>query len=187
MIVALAIAVQAAADDWPQFLGPERNGVSPGPALAETWGANGPKVVWRKTVGAGLSGPVVAQGHLILFHRVAGNELVEALDPRSGASQWLYSYPTSYRDDFGFDEGPRAVPVVANGVVYTFGAQGQLSAIGLADGKRIWSEDTAAARIALAQAYLKLQNAAAARTELERALALDPSSADAKRMLGEIK
>ncbi len=143
VIVALAIAVQAAADDWPQFLGPERNGVSPGPALAETWGANGPKVVWRKAVGAGLSGPVVAQGHLILFHRVAGSELVEALDQRSGASQWLYSYPTSYRDDFGFDEGPRAVPVVANGVVYTFGAQGQLHAIGLGDGKRIWSEDTA--------------------------------------------
>ena len=143
-IVALAIAVQVAADDWPQFLGPERNGASRGPALSETWGASGPRVVWRKTVGAGLSGPVVAQGHLILFHRVAGSELVEAFDPRSGASRWLYSYPTSYRDDFGFDEGPRAVPVVANGIVYTFGAQGQLHAIGLADGKRIWSEDTAA-------------------------------------------
>ena len=65
MIVALAIAVQAAADDWPQFLGPDRNGVSAGRALAETWGASGPKVVWRKTVGAGLSGPVVGQGHLI--------------------------------------------------------------------------------------------------------------------------
>ena len=144
MVALASVAAQTAADDWPQFLGPDRSGVSRGPALSETWGANGPKVVWRKTIGAGLSGPIVAQGHLILFHRVAGSELVEALDPRSGASQWLYSYPTSYRDDFGFDEGPRAVPVVANGVVYTFGAQGQLHAIGLADGKRIWSEDTAA-------------------------------------------
>jgi tetratricopeptide (TPR) repeat protein len=51
----------------------------------------------------------------------------------------------------------------------------------------IWSEDTAAARIALASAYLKLQNTTAARTELERALALDPGSAEAKRMLTEIK
>ena len=51
----------------------------------------------------------------------------------------------------------------------------------------IWSEDTAAARIALAAAYLKLQNGAAAKTELQRALALDPESAEAKRMLGEIK
>ena len=51
----------------------------------------------------------------------------------------------------------------------------------------IWSEDTVAARIALADAYLKLQNPAAARTELERALTLDPNSAEAKRMLGEIR
>jgi Tfp pilus assembly protein PilF len=51
----------------------------------------------------------------------------------------------------------------------------------------IWSQDTAAARVALADAYLKLLNTSAARTELERALVLDPNSADAKRMLGEIK
>jgi tetratricopeptide (TPR) repeat protein len=51
----------------------------------------------------------------------------------------------------------------------------------------IWSEDGAAAHVALAEAYLKLQNTAAARTELERALSLDPNSSDAKRMMGEIK
>jgi len=68
--------------------------------------------------------------------------VVEALDARTGTSQWSYKYPTSYRDDFGFDEGPRAVPVVANGVVYTFGAEGQLHAVALATGTRLWSEDT---------------------------------------------
>ena len=144
VVVALAMAIQTAADDWPQFLGPERNGVYRGPALAEMWGATGPRVIWRKSVGAGFSGPVVVQGRLILFHRVSGSEVVEAFDARSGASQWRYSYPTSYRDDFGFDEGPRAVPVVVNGVIYTFGAEGQLHAIGLANGKRVWSEDTRA-------------------------------------------
>jgi len=51
----------------------------------------------------------------------------------------------------------------------------------------IWSEDTAPAHVALAEAYLKLQNGAAARTELERALALDPNSAAAKRMLADMK
>jgi len=51
----------------------------------------------------------------------------------------------------------------------------------------IWSEDSAAAHVALADAYLKLQNTAAARSELERALVLDPNAADAKRMLAEIK
>src|SRR5262249_12557895 len=51
-------------------------------------------------------------------------------------------YPTSYKDDFGFDEGPRAVPVVSGDIVYTFGAEGQLHAVSLSTGTRVWSEDT---------------------------------------------
>jgi outer membrane protein assembly factor BamB len=85
---------------------------------------------------------VVAQNRLILFHRVDNREVVEALDARTGTKQWEHSYPTSYRDDFGFDEGPRAVPVISGGIVYTFGAEGQLRAIDFASGKLLWSEDT---------------------------------------------
>jgi outer membrane protein assembly factor BamB len=140
--VALAVTAQAFAREWPQFLGPERNGVYRGPALSETWGAQGPRVAWRRPVGQGFSGPVVAQGRVILFHRVGSQEVVESLDPRTGMTQWRYAYPTAYRDDFGFDEGPRAVPVVAGGVVYTFGAEGQLHAVDLAKGTKVWSEDT---------------------------------------------
>ena len=142
MALSVAAVVRLSAEDWPQFLGPERNGVYRGPALSEMWGPQGPRVVWRKNVGSGFSGPVVAQGRVILFHRVGSEEVVEALDPRTGNSQWRFAYATSYRDDFGFDEGPRAVPVVANGMVYTFGAQGQLHALDLMKGTRIWSEDT---------------------------------------------
>jgi outer membrane protein assembly factor BamB len=139
----LAAALQTATvTDWPQYLGPDRNGVYRGPALAESWPSGGPRVVWQKPVGEGFSGPVIAQGRLILFHRIANQEIVESLDARTGASQWKFEYPTTYRDDFGFDEGPRAVPVVANGIVYTFGAQGQLHALSLTSGMRIWSEDT---------------------------------------------
>ena len=138
----LALALQNTVPDWPQFLGPERNGVYRGPALAEQWPSSGPRVVWQKQVGQGFSGPVVAQGRVILFHRVSNREVVESFDARTGAPQWQYGYPTTYRDDFGFDEGPRAVPVVANGVVYTFGAQGQLHAVSLTTGARMWSEDT---------------------------------------------
>src|SRR5881396_1202093 len=141
-VFTITIAAQSTVIDWPQFLGPERNGVYRGPALAEKWAAGGPRVVWQKPVGQGFSGPVVAQGRVILFHRVSNREVVESLDARTGTSQWQYGYPTSYRDDFGFDEGPRAVPVVANGVVYTFGAEGQLHAVDLASGKGIWSVDT---------------------------------------------
>jgi len=140
--LALALGTQAIAADWPQVLGPGRNGIYSGPPLSEAWGGTGPRVVWRRQIGQGLSGPVAVQNRVILFHRVSNKETVESIDAASGKTQWQYSYPTSYRDDFGFDEGPRAVPVVANGAVYTFGAEGQLHAVDLATGTKIWSEDT---------------------------------------------
>ena len=138
----MALGASLAAADWPQILGPTRNGVYAGPPLKEAWGATGPRVVWKRQVGPGLSGPVVAQNRVILFYRLANREIVEAMDAATGRTQWQYAYPTAYRDDFGFDEGPRAVPVVAGGLVYTFGAEGQLHAVDLATGKKAWSEDT---------------------------------------------
>ena len=137
-----ATVVTQAANDWPQYLGPSRNGIYAGPALADAWGANGPKAVWRKQVGQGFAGPAVVGNRVILFHRVGNEEVLESLDAATGNSVWRYAYPTRYRDDFGFDEGPRAVPVVADGVIYTFGAEGQLHAVDLAKGTRLWSEDT---------------------------------------------
>lgn len=139
----LASGVFVFAQDWPQFLGPQRNGVYSGPRLASSWPAGGPKRVWRKNVGQGFAGPAVAGDRVILFHRVGNEEVVEALDARTGDPRWRFAYTTTYRDDFGFDEGPRAVPVVAQGRVYTFGAEGHLHALDLADGKRVWSVDTA--------------------------------------------
>ena len=81
----LVAGVRVAADDWPQFLGPTRNGVYNGPPLASSFPAGGPKTVWRKQVGQGFAGPVVAGERLILFHRVASEEIVEALNARTGA------------------------------------------------------------------------------------------------------
>src|SRR4029078_4386887 len=142
IVVCSSVVAQVAAFDWAQFLGPDRNGTYAGPPLSETWGASGPKVLWRKQVGQGFAGPAVVQGHVLLFHRIGNGEALGSLHGKTGTSIWRYAYPTTYRDDFGFDEGPRAVPVVANGVVYTFGAQGQLHAVDLARGTRIWSDDT---------------------------------------------
>jgi outer membrane protein assembly factor BamB len=142
LVTTLAAGVPAIATDWPQFLGPNRNGTYTGPPLLEAWGPSGPKVVWRKQVGQAFAGPAVVQNRVLLFHRVGNEEVLESLDTKTGATAWRYAYPTNYRDDFGFDEGPRAVPVVADGIVYTFGAQGQLHAVDLAKGTRVWSEDT---------------------------------------------
>ena len=140
-LLVLLLITPVVAADWPQFLGAERNGVYNGAPLNEKWAPAGPRVLWRKQVGSGLAGPVVAQNRLIVFHRIDDREIVDALDPQTGAAQWRHAYPTTYRDDFGFDEGPRAVPVVANGIVYTFGAEGRLHAIDMSSGRPLWNVD----------------------------------------------
>jgi hypothetical protein len=110
ILLSTPLAAVLAASDWPQFLGPSRTGAYVGAPLNEKWPSTGPRVIWRKQVGQGLSGPVVAGTQLILFHRVDDREVVESFDALTGAPKWRHAYQTNYRDDFGFDEGPRAVP-----------------------------------------------------------------------------
>ncbi len=124
--------------DWPQFLGPGRNGVSSETGLLSTWPKSGPPLAWQQPIGSGFSGPVVAGGRLLLFHRLADKEGLICLDAATGKEQWQFAYPTSYRDDFGMDEGPRSTPLVAGNQVYTLGASGQLHCLELATGKKTW-------------------------------------------------
>ena len=141
-VLSLLTGTPLLAQEWPQFLGPHRDGVYAGPALTDGWPEDAPAQVWTKRIGAGFAGPVVADGRLILFHRVRDSEVVEALDPLTGRTQWNREYVTSYRDDFGFDPGPRSVPVVVDGRVFTFGAQGRLHALDFDTGEVLWDEDT---------------------------------------------
>jgi len=146
LLVAAAGSMAAfGATDWPQLLGPTRDGIYMGNDLAQSWPADGPRVLWQKKVGQGFSGPAVASGKLILFHRLGDKETIEALDATTGKSGWSFDYPTSYRDDFGFDEGPRATPAIAGGKVYTYGAEGALHCLDLASGKNLWTLEARAA------------------------------------------
>jgi outer membrane protein assembly factor BamB len=137
MVLALLLLLAA---DWPQLLGPQRNGVHPAPGPVVS--LNSTKQLWKKQIGAGFSAPVIASVKLILFHRVGDVERVEAMNPATGESLWKLDYSTSYRDDFGFDEGPRGTPTTVDGRVYTFGAEGVLHALDLNTGKRLWRVDT---------------------------------------------
>jgi len=144
MMVAMSARDGMAATDWPQFLGPTRNGVYGGVDVGEGWSTNAPRVVWHRAVGHGFSGPGVAGSKLILFHRLSNNETVECLDARTGSAIWSFAYPTGYQDEFGFDDGPRATPSIAEGRVFTFGAEGKLHCLDLGSGKKLWSVDVKA-------------------------------------------
>lgn len=135
-------AAALVAQDWPQILGPGRNGIYTGPPIVASFPRTGPPLLWRRAAGAGFAGPAVSAGRLVLFHRVNNRETVEAMDAATGKTLWTFAYPTSYRDDFGFDEGPRAVPVIAGGRVFTHGADGWLHGLDFATGRQLWSSDT---------------------------------------------
>jgi outer membrane protein assembly factor BamB len=141
-VALLLLHAVVAAQDWPQILGPNRNGIYTGPEIVPSFPRSGPPQLWTRDVGAGFAGPAVVGTRLILFHRVNNRETVEAMDANTGETVWTFDYPTSYRDDFGFDEGPRAVPVIAGGRVFTHGADGWLHALDFTTGKMLWSSDT---------------------------------------------
>jgi len=132
------------AADWPQWLGPERNGHYPDHDVALPWPDQGPRQVWKIEVGQGFSGPVAQGGKVILFHRLENREAIDELDASSGRRLWRSEYPSGYRDDFGFDEGPRATPAIAGGRVFAYGALGMLTALDLESGKTLWQVDTRA-------------------------------------------
>ena len=128
--------------DWPQLHGPRRDGIYRGPPLTETLPAERTKPLWKINVGAGFAGPAVAGGRLALFHRVDNMEVLDCLDAATGKAIWVSKYPATYNDRFGFDEGPRAVPTIEGGRIYTHGAAGILSCTELESGKKIWRIDT---------------------------------------------
>jgi outer membrane protein assembly factor BamB len=137
----LLVATVLPAADWPQYLGPTRNATYAGTDLADAWPKEGPPLAWQKKLGTGWAGPVVAGGKVIVFHRVADEELVECLDAKTGKELWKQAFPTRYTDRFGFDNGPRATPCIADGRVFVFGANGNLRALDFATGKPLWSVD----------------------------------------------
>ncbi len=142
ILVAVLSTAALSAQDWPQILGPNRNGIYTGPPIVPSFPRSGPPQMWTREVGAGFAGPVVSGNRLVLFHRVNNRETVEAMDALTGKTTWVFDYPTSYRDDVGFDEGPRAPPGIAGGRVFPHGADGLLHGLDFATGKMLWSVDT---------------------------------------------
>ena len=129
------------ADDWPQFLGPRRDGTSLEQNIKTAWPNEGPPRLWKRDVGSGYAGPVVQGDRLILFHRVDGDETIECLDPATGQGRWKFAYPCKYEDDFGKGNGPRATPAIAGERVVAYGADGDLTCVNLITGEKIWQRN----------------------------------------------
>ncbi|HEY2413940.1 MAG TPA: PQQ-binding-like beta-propeller repeat protein [Pirellulaceae bacterium] len=135
----LLLSAVATAGDWPQILGPNRNGHAEDERLAESWPAAGPKILWRYKLGSGYAGSAVAGDRVIVFHRISNNECVECLSAASGKSLWKTDFPATYRGGIDPDTGPRCVPLIAGTSVFVFGAAGDLHSVQLDTGDKLWS------------------------------------------------
>lgn len=138
MASVLVAGAAARGGDWPQILGPHRDGIADGEQLAESWPKVGPKTLWQRPVGSGLAGVAVAGGRVVLFHRQADEEIAEALAAGTGKGIWKTPFSVSYDSTISSDNGPRCVPVIHEGLVYLFGPSGNLHCVALESGKIVW-------------------------------------------------
>lgn len=139
----------ATAADWPQWLGPKREPVWTETGLIDAFPKTGPKVLWRKPIGPGYTGPAVVGGKVFVMDRTTkepdpaakgtlpGTERVLCLDAKTGNELWKHEYDCPYVG-ISYPQGPRTTPLVEGDRVYTLGTMGDFLCLNAADGKVIW-------------------------------------------------
>jgi hypothetical protein len=135
---------------WRQWGGPNRNFIVEATGLAEKWPAAGPPVFWSRPLGTGHSAILADEGRLFTMYRVGNGrakqgpweaeELVIALDARTGETIWEYRYPSNI-EDFNFGAGPHSTPIVVGDRLFTIGTNKQLHAFDKRTGNVLWSHD----------------------------------------------
>jgi outer membrane protein assembly factor BamB len=139
IVLSLTAAVSNRAPvDWPQWRGPNRDGIAVEKGLLKSWPQNGPPLAWRASgAGEGYSSFAVAGGRLFTLGARADREYVLAYDAATGKPLWGTNHGRRFSNDRG--DGPRATPTVEGDRVYAFGASGDLSVLDAATGKVHWT------------------------------------------------
>jgi len=144
------------ADDWPQWLGPRRDGVWRETGIVEKLPTNGFTYRWRTPLGGGYSGPAVANQRVYVMDRqiapgakmpgnafsrseIPGTERIVCLNESNGRILWKHEYDCPYTVSYA--SGPRVTPLAADGRVYTLGAEGDLNCLSSADGTVVWTRN----------------------------------------------
>src|SRR5262245_47856440 len=150
------LSARGRADDWPQWLGPQRDGVWRETGIVKTFPNDSPPVRWRTPIGGGYAGPAVTQGRVYVTDRlltprssnpgnpfqrgeIPGSERVLCLNETDGKIIWKHEYDCPY--NLSYPAGPRTTPVVYDGKVYTLGAEGNLFCLEAQTGKVLWSRE----------------------------------------------
>ncbi len=138
-LVTPLLGAPAFASDWPQWRGPNRNGISAETGWTHHWGAGGPRKVWSAKVGEGFSSFAVVGGKLYTAGWANGRDTIWCLNALTGKPIWTYSYPCG-EGDYG---GPRATPTVDGANVYIMSREGGVACLNAQTGKVVWGRDLA--------------------------------------------
>ena len=141
LICVLATAIAAAtacAADWPNWRGPDHNGISAESDWMTSWPAAGPPVAWRANVGTGFSSFCVAAGRVYTAGNTDGVDTLFCFDAASGHQLWIHSYPAELGDKY-FEGGPSATAAVRDGRVYFSSRWGDVFCLDAVTGKVIWT------------------------------------------------
>ena len=137
LFLTVAVISPLGAGDWPNWLGPNRNGASPETGLLTTWPKAGPKVLWKVPGGVGYSSIAIAKGRAITQVQHDGAEHVLALDAVKGTKLWETKIANEYTNNYG--DGPRATPTIEGKFVYVHSPSGPLACLEADTGKIVWS------------------------------------------------
>lgn len=139
-VILVAVTLTASADDWPQFFGPNRDGINKETGLMKKWPADGPKMLWERAIGEGFSCMSISNGRMFSMGQKADARWVVAYEAKKGDVLWTYKLGLADRGN-GF-AGPRSTPTVDGDFLYVFGMLGELVCLNVKDGGEVWKLDT---------------------------------------------
>lgn len=131
-------SVAAQAGDWPQWRGPNRDGISKETGLLKQWPAEGPPLVWKATgAGTGYSSLAISKGRIYTMGVRGDREYIIAFDVATGKELWARENGSRYQDSRG--DGPRGTPTIDGDRLYALGGNGDLSSLDIKNGKVVWT------------------------------------------------
>lgn len=142
-LLSLASAGVATAADWPQYRGPNHDGVSRETGWRSTW-RQPPAVTWKASLGPGFASIAVSGGRAYTMGHVEGSEVIYCFDAATGERIWTQSYPAALNDK-SHEGGPCGTPAVEGDAVYTFGKNGDALRLDAKTGEVVWHENPARA------------------------------------------
>jgi outer membrane protein assembly factor BamB len=140
LVLSSILKLSTQADDWPQWRGPNRDGISKETDWLANWPSSGPKKLWDSDIGIGYSSFSVSKGHLYTMGNVAESDNVYCFDAETGKILWKHEYPCSSKDPNGY-HGTRCTPTVDGAHVYTVSREGDFFCLDVANGKAKWSKN----------------------------------------------